>query len=151
MLASTQVMAKGLLSNFTLIQGETYQCPVRLEVTRNQKQIFIQVSNSWSMNDGGVFQNNMIYSDINYGWIVTEVSNAGEFSKNTEILLNNSQATLISEEKLVSGSVVKRHTQQIFTVNTDKKATLEYRIVFLKNGVPAPAYSYFKCTYKEEN
>lgn len=150
-LASNQLMAKGLLSNFILTQGETYQCQVRLEVNRNQNQIFIRVGNSWNMSDGGVFQNNMIYSDINSGWMVTETSSAGQFSNNTELLRSDKQATLLSEEKLVSGGVAIRHTQQIFTVTDEQKATLEYKIITLKKKVSAPAYSNFKCTYKEEN
>ena len=151
LMISAQSMAEGLLSNFVLTKGSSSECPIRLEVSRAKNQIKMRVANSMSMNDGGVFQNNLTFSNINTGWIRTDVSAAGEFTQNTELLLSGSEATLIVESKLDNQNVVERHTQIIFKVSDDETALLSYKIIKLQKGVIAESYASFNCSYKIEN
>ena len=150
LMISAQSMAEGLLSNFVLTKGSSSECPIRLEVTRANKQIKMRVANSMNMNDGGVFQNNLTFSNINTGWISTEVSAAGDFTQNTELRLSGSKTKLIVESKLVSQNAVERHTQIIFKVSDDQTALLSYKIIKLKKGVIAESYASFNCYYKIE-
>lgn len=142
-------LAEGLLSRFELSKGKLDECPATLVVTRSQKQILARVINSSEMTDGAVFQNSMIFSQINQGWITSEQSSAGVFSENTELLLGSSEATLLREEKLVKADVVLRHTQKVLTVSDDKKAVLQYKIIALQDGVPAQGYSDIRCEYQQ--
>lgn len=139
--------AEGLLSRFELTKGKPSDCPTSLVVTRSQKQIIARVIRSAEMSDGAVFQNSMIFSQINQGWHVSEQSSAGIFSENTELLLGSSEATLLREEKLTKADVVLRHTQKIIQMSDENKATLQYKIITLQDGVSAEGYSDIQCEY----
>lgn len=142
-----QALATGMMSSFELLNGDVRQCPTNLDVSRDQNKIFIHIASSPEMADGSVFQNSLLFSGINKGWITTESSTAGEFSNNTELLLASSQATLMREEKLTKAGVVQRHTRQFLTVQDDQTAILQYQILTLKKGVSAKAYKSFQCQY----
>lgn len=142
-------VAEGLLSRFELTQGKLDECPTTLVVTRSQKQILARVIRAPEMMDGAVFQNTMFFSQINLGWQVNESNSVGIFSGNTELLLGSSEATLLREEKLTKAGEVLRHTQKVFKVSDEKKATLQYKIITLKDGVSAQGYSNIQCEYQQ--
>ncbi len=146
-----QAQAQGFLSNFSLVAGSRDECPLGLKVTRSADNIFISTANSMDMNGLGPFSNSLIFSEINKGWLVSEISDAGTFSNKTELLMGSSVTRLISSEKLVKDSSSLRHTEIRFAVNNSAEAKLEFKIIALEKGIPAAAYSDIKCLYTEDN